>query len=90
MREAGMPTSKQRGRVRRSTEDGVRESVARGRRMGVVEPGYRVAGWMPEGTIEGGGGGEWDAEGLKRSRLAARAVRVPCVRRWGISASKVA
>jgi hypothetical protein len=68
----------------------VRESVARGRRMGVVEPGYRVAGWMPEGTIEGGGGGEWDAEGLKRSRLAARAVRVPCVRRWGISASKVA
>ena len=28
--------------------------------MGVVEPGYRVAGWMPEGTIEGCGGGEWD------------------------------
>ena len=65
-----MPTSKQRGRVRRSTGKVVRESVARRQRMGVVEPGYRVAGWMPEGTIEGCGGGEWDAEGLKRSRLA--------------------
>ena len=78
MREAGVPTSKQRGRVRRSTGNVVRASVVRGRRMGVVEPGYRVAGWMLEGTIEGCGGGEWDAEGLKRSRLATRAVRVPC------------
>jgi hypothetical protein len=78
MREAGMPTSKQRGRVRRSTGSVVRAWVVRGRRMGVFEPGYRDAGWMPEGTIEGCGGGEWDAEGLKRSRLAARAVRVPC------------
>ena len=58
MREAGTPTSKQRGRVRRSTENVVRAWVARGRRMSVVEPGYRDAGWMPEGTIEGCGGGE--------------------------------
>jgi hypothetical protein len=75
MQEAGMPTSKQRGRVQRSTRTGRGGGSTR-------TPGGRGnqdIGWRAAGTIEGCGSGWWDARGLKRRKLAARAVREACM-----------
>jgi hypothetical protein len=52
MQEAGMPMSKQRGRVRRSTGSVMRALVARGRQMGV---GTRISGcWVDDGGHDRG------------------------------------
>ena len=67
-----MPTSKQRGRVRRSTGKVVR--AWSNQNIGLLG-GCRRA--RSRGAAVGSGIN--DAEGLKRSRLATRAVRVPCV-----------